>query len=110
MGCEVERDEAHYKFQNSLFDPLFSALSTVEPEDGPARKRARLDEDAKGELSAVVMDACRAGESAKIVSTKLGRRLFEVASEETTKDSNRRKMYALWKAVGADADDESDDE
>lgn len=28
---------------------------------------------------------------------KLLRKVFEVASEPDTRDSNRRKMYALWK-------------
>lgn len=35
------------------------------------------------------------------------RRMFEVASEEGTRDSNRRKMYAMFKAA---KEDESEDD
>lgn len=37
------------------------------------------------------------------------RRVFEVASEESTRDSNRRKMYALFKAAKEDVDDSRSD-
>jgi ribosomal RNA-processing protein 1 len=36
----------------------------------------------------------------------LVRSLFEVASQPETRDSNRRKMYALWKESNQDDDDD----
>ena len=41
-----------------------------------------------------------------VLRKRLLRRVFEVASEPETRDSNRRKMYALWK----DSVDEDEDE
>ena len=37
------------------------------------------------------------------------REMFEVASEGGTRDSNRRKMYALFKAAKEDEDDSGSD-
>jgi ribosomal RNA-processing protein 1 len=33
------------------------------------------------------------------------RKVFEVASEPETRDSNRRKMYSLWKDKARDPDE-----
>lgn len=43
-------------------------------------------------------------DGAKLRQTLL-RQMFDVASEEGTRDSNRRKMYAIFKAAKEDEDD-----
>ena len=44
--------------------------------------------------------------SVTILKRALLERIFNVASEEGTKDSNRRRLYAFWRTL---APDETDD-
>lgn len=101
---------------NSVFKSLFSAIKTAAkapaPEDvgGERRaKRMRLDEAAKAALSpkfpTMIANARISGAAEEDdAPLKLGdlrkgaiALIFERASKEDTRDSNRRKLYALWK-------------
>lgn len=44
-----------------------------------------------------------------VLRKALLRQIFDVASEESTRDSNRRKMYAVFKAAKEDEDDSGAD-
>ena len=91
------------RIQNALLEPLFTALvHEPYPEDEPPKsKRIRLG----AEISSyphLAINACYSdSEEGRIdgatLKKKLFRRIFEVASHPDTRDSNRRKMYALWK-------------
>lgn len=82
-------------------------------DDEPARKRQKRDTTDSGEYVELLANACsvdprKEGVLSRPALKKLVlQRIFDIASQETTRDSNRRKMYAVWKAY---ADDDEDDE
>jgi ribosomal RNA-processing protein 1 len=96
-----------------LFEPLLNALvPETDLKDTPSKaKRIRLSSDTLAYLksNACLEDPELDGQmEGVILKKKLLRRMFEIASQPETRDSNRRKMYALWKE-GAE-DDGADDE
>ena len=96
-----------------MFEPLLNALvSETDLEDSPPKaKRIRLSSDMPAYLksNACLDDPELNGQmGGAILKKKLLRKMFEIASQPETRDSNRRKMYALWKE-GAE-DDGADDE
>lgn len=113
LAAQTPSSVAYKHIQSALFDPLFSALFNSSPADeSPSQKRPRLN-PAAGEDEAyhnVVANACYEDPPAEgnvdglVLHRKLLKSVFEVASQPETKDSNRRKMYALWKDRGEDAD------
>ncbi|KAG6814117.1 hypothetical protein H0H92_002112 [Tricholoma furcatifolium] len=101
------------RIQSALLDPLFSALSSpADNEEQPASKRARLATTTSEAESYphLVSNSCYKDPRTEgrvdgpTLRKKLLRSVFEVASQPDTRDSNRRKMYALWKD-GASEDD-----
>jgi ribosomal RNA-processing protein 1 len=111
LAAHTPTNTTYLRIQSALFEPLFSALS---PEDQPpSLKRIKLSSSpATAEYPNLVNNACvddPKGEGkveGSVLRKRLLRRVFEVASEPETRDSNRRKMYALWK----DSVDENEDE
>jgi ribosomal RNA-processing protein 1 len=95
------------RVQSALFEPLISALESPSSSEPPVQKRPRLD---KPTYSFLTSNACLSNPPEEgplgVSSLKAGllKHLFEVASDEGTRDSNRRKMYAFWKS-SADDDD-----
>ncbi|KAJ7293746.1 nucleolar protein,Nop52-domain-containing protein [Mycena rebaudengoi] len=87
----------------TLLDPFITLAArtpTTEKDQPPASKRMRLDTSQAYET--LVANACfDSPEDGKldgpILRAKLLRRIFDVASEPETRDSSRRKMYALFK-------------
>ncbi|ESK90900.1 ribosomal rna processing protein [Moniliophthora roreri MCA 2997] len=105
-----------YKFvQSSLFEPLLASLKPQEEsedENPRSRKRRRLESGTDVTFPNLVSHCCLSDPSEKALSIttireKLVRKIFEVASEPDTRDSNRKKMYALWEK---EKEEESDDE
>ncbi|KAI0347723.1 Nop52-domain-containing protein [Trametopsis cervina] len=111
------------RVQSAVLDPLFSALDEHnngsdeeedeedDEEDADAarhRKRPRLSAP---EYSHVLSSSCLVNSeeegalSAGALKKGLLKRLFEVASDERTRDANRRKMYAFWKSHADDAEE-----
>ena len=113
LAAQTPSSVAYKHIQSTLFDPLFSALLNCSLADEfPGQKRARLN-PAVGEDQAypnVVANACyedpvsEGAVDGLVLHRKLLKSVFEVASQPETKDSNRRKMYALWKDRGEDGD------
>jgi len=106
--------------QSSLFEPLLSSCSppatNSDVENEPrAPKRRRVDNSSLDSYSYILSNACLDDPSVEIklssnvLHKKLLRRIFDVASQAETRDANRRKMYALWKAE-KDEDDDGDEE
>ena len=93
------------RIQTSLFDPLFSdisaATSTESPLGGSKIKQERsqithptfqhLLHNSRGDDSQT--EALEPLELRRL----LYQRIFDVASQEETRDVNRKKLYALWK-------------
>jgi ribosomal RNA-processing protein 1 len=100
------------RIENALFEPLFTALvSESHPEDEPPKsKRIRLS--AETSYPHLAANACYSDpEEGRVdgftLKKKLLSRIFEVASQPDTRDSNRKKMYALWKeSYEEDPDDQ----
>lgn len=113
LASRTQASTTYKQIQQTVFEPLFSALKTPSTApDGRSRKRPRLESDYPNLVANSCIEDPKEGVvgSAKLRKALL-RRLFEVASEEGTRDSNRRKMYAFFKAAkedGDDSDSESD--
>ncbi|EDR15800.1 rRNA processing protein RRP1 [Laccaria bicolor S238N-H82] len=100
------------RINSALFEPLLSALSPPSSNDRPpSAKRIKLDTD-PATFPHLLKNSCfknpkLEGNIAGVELNKnLLRRVFEVASRPETRDSNRRKMYALWKEGIDDKDDD----
>lgn len=98
--------------QSSILEPLLSALSygdgddEDESVDSRARKRPRLDFQfshlvANARVAVSEPDGAMSKTTLKKALLKL---ILDVASEEQTRDANRRKLYAFWRSY---ADDEA---
>ncbi|KAJ7631117.1 nucleolar protein,Nop52-domain-containing protein [Roridomyces roridus] len=105
LAARTPLSMTYKRIQEEVFDPLLSALSPppAEPEERP-QKRARLEDGSSREqkYSALVSNACFDSPTegkieADVLRKRLLRQVFDVASEPDTKDSSRRKMYALFK-------------
>lgn len=113
MAAQTPTSTTYKRIQSALFEPLLNALvPETDIEDNPSKaKRIRLSCDT---LACLKSNACLEDPGldghmeGAILKKKLLRRMFEIASQPETRDSNRRKMYALWKEGGEDdgADDE----
>ena len=107
MAARAPTKVTYERIQSALLEPLFTSL-TPKPEDElPSRKKPRLLSPTYPNL---VANACStdpkaegAVERGKLLKALL-RRMFDVASEEDTRDANRRKMYNLWKSYTEDED------
>lgn len=114
LAARTPTSITYKRVQSEVFTPLFSALSSSQPleDQPPAQKRMRLDPDAQQPYATLVSNACfDSPEEGKIeggtLRKKLLRRIIEIASEPETRDSSRRKMYALFKE--STEDDGSDE-
>jgi len=97
----------YQRLQSALLGPLFDVLSPEREDDEPVRKRPRLSSP---EYPTLVSNACAMDPKAegavekRTLKSALLKRMFEVASEQDTRDANRRRMYALWKEHMEDED------
>lgn len=138
LAAETSSNITFTRLQSALLDPLLSSLkissTSVARNAEPARKRPRLEETSSSELSATQEDVetfespyHTIAHRSRVVLEKFStdspaeqpsspgntykavlRHVFQVASQESTRDTNRRKMYAIWKAAKEDLDDEED--
>ena len=113
MAARTTTSTTYNRIQSALVEPLLNALaSETDPEDDlPKEKRIRLSSDTPTFLksNACLEDPELDGHmEGAVLKRKLLRRIFEIASQPETRDSNRRKMYALWKE-GAEDDGASDE-
>lgn len=104
LAARTPISTTYQRVQSEVFTPLFSALSSPQPPEDqpPAQKRMRLDPEVQQQYPILASNACFDTPSegkieGAILRKKLLRRIFEIASEPDTRDSSRRKMYALFK-------------
>ena len=106
LAARAPTKTTYERIQSALLEPLFTALSPKFEDEPPSRKKPRLGPT----LPYLVANACSTDPEAegKVERSKLRkillRRVFDVASEEDTRDANRRKMYILWKNYTEDED------
>jgi ribosomal RNA-processing protein 1 len=101
LVARTPNNTTYKRVQSALFDPLFDAL-----------KPGRSDNPDIETLQNIMTNACLlnphadGGMGSAALRKALLRRIFEVASDQQTRDSNRRKMYAFWKDNAEDDDQE----
>lgn len=109
-------NHTYQRMQSSVFEPVFQVLSPPacpRPDSPPSRKRARLAPSvAEPDYPNVATHSCL--EDPKEEGTLergalrkgILKAFFTVASDQETRDSNRRKMYALWRKCEEGDEDE----
>ncbi|KAJ3880835.1 Nop52-domain-containing protein [Lentinula edodes] len=118
LAAQTPLGTIYQHLQSSLFDPLLlscssSKVTSEDENDGEtrARKRRRVNGGSSDMYPSMISNACLDDASIEVklpvsdLRKKILRRLFEVASQGETRDANRRKIYALWKAENDDEDD-----
>ncbi|KAF9486301.1 Nop52-domain-containing protein [Pholiota conissans] len=110
LASHTPTSTTYKRIQSATFEPLFAALvSETDPEDEP-RKSKRLRLSAEATYPHIAANACYVDSetegriSGLVLKKMLLRRIFEIASQPDTRDSNRRKMYTLWKDAYDDED------
>lgn len=94
---------------SSLFDPLFAAINPHATAE-PMAKRIRLDFEPS--YVNVTEKSClrQPKEEGKLTKPELMRglvqQLFDTASSPDTREANRRRMYAVWKAAMAEEEED----
>ncbi|KAI0073121.1 ribosomal RNA processing protein [Panus rudis PR-1116 ss-1] len=97
LAARTSNNTTYQRIQSALLDPLFDALSSDAESHG---KRSRT---LAPTLEHVVENSCSVNPKTEGALERgelkrvLLKRLFDIASEENTRDANRRKMYAFWR-------------
>ncbi|KAH9982798.1 Nop52-domain-containing protein [Lactifluus volemus] len=96
----LARTSSNHTFErvmSAVLEPLIQSLTPSGPDESPRQKRRRLLGE---ELTFVVENSCVSGsptpDKASLHQALL-KQVFSVASEQDTRDSNRRKLYNFWK-------------
>ncbi|TFK77367.1 Nop52-domain-containing protein [Pluteus cervinus] len=114
LAARTQSNTTYQRIKTALFEPLISSLESRKDEP-PSAKRIRLAEPDEQTYLNLIANACmrKPKQEGKLepltLKSKLLRVVFETASQPDTRDSNRRKLYALWKANADDADDGDSD-
>jgi ribosomal RNA-processing protein 1 len=91
---------------SSLFTPLIDALALASFAEERPKKRAKIDEPM---YSHVVMRCTPDVRAEKSMPDELRngvlKAMFQAATEEEAVESNRRKIYKLWREEGGDDDE-----
>ena len=102
LAARTPTSTTYKRIQSALIEPLLDTLaSETDSEDElPKAKRVRQSSDTPTCLksNACLEDPELGGHmEGAILKKRLLRRMYEIASQPETRDSNRRKMYALCK-------------
>ncbi|KAF4573214.1 hypothetical protein EYR36_007724 [Pleurotus pulmonarius] len=113
LAALTPNSTTHRRVQSAFLEPLFRSVTTESTsnsdDDNRTTKRRRLA-NSDSLYPHLIQNACLTDPSAgKLSSTSLkqglSKYLFDTASNPDTKDTNRRKMYTLWKeTAGEDLD------
>ncbi|KAA1467950.1 Nop52-domain-containing protein [Dentipellis sp. KUC8613] len=110
LAAHAPLKNTYERVQSSVLEPLLRALSVSRSEDSPATKRRKLMDT---DFEYLLKDACISDpkEEGKVDRSALRKGLlksiFDVASEPDSRDSNRRKLYALWRSNMEEDDDDN---
>lgn len=102
----------HTRILSSLFTPLLNALALASDTERPA-KRTRTDEPV---YAHVLMGSCIGEQGSETRATRKGLRrgvlqaMFRAAADPGANETDRRKIYKVWREEGGDDDDDDDDE
>jgi len=108
LAARTTSKHSYERIASAVLNPLFEAFST-RSEPLPSQKRQRLSGN---DYHALVQLSClsNAEEDSlrkETLRKALLRSIFDVASEQETRDSNRRRLYAFWRSHMEDEDERS---
>ncbi len=89
---------------STVLEPLIQSLAADGSIEPPSKKRRRL---LGNEISFVADNSCVSNSPMTDESSlhqALLKQVFSVASEQDTRDSNRRRLYKFWKSNVEDRD------
>ncbi|KAK7465395.1 hypothetical protein VKT23_005373 [Stygiomarasmius scandens] len=117
LAARTSASTTYKHIQSTLIQPLLSSLSTPS-EDSRSRKRRRLDSGSSEDgpsypsinTNSCFDDPISGSLACPVLRRKLLKGIFDVASESESRDSNRRRLYALWKEEKDDDDDENEED
>ncbi|WWC65846.1 uncharacterized protein I303_108468 [Kwoniella dejecticola CBS 10117] len=109
----------HTRLMSSVFTPLLESLALASPSITLERDAERPSKKSKKQepmYAHLVMHSCvgEEGRSKRSNATALRRELlqkmFQAAANDKASESNRRKVYQVWREEGGDDDDDEDDD
>ncbi|WVW86912.1 hypothetical protein I302_108967 [Kwoniella bestiolae CBS 10118] len=109
----------HTRLMSSVFTPLLESLTLASSSiavERDAERPSKRSKKADSMYAHIVMHSCvgEEGQSERSNPTALRsgllKRMFEAASNEKAGESNRRKVYQVWREEGGDDDEDEDDE
>ena len=96
------------RVMSTVLEPLIQSLAADGTAEPPSKKRRRL---LGNEISFVADNSCISSDSSAADKSSLHQALlkqvFSVASEQDTRDSNRRRLYKFWKSNVEDRNDDA---
>jgi ribosomal RNA-processing protein 1 len=101
-------NHAYDRVMSAILEPLIQSLTPPGSEEPPSKKRRRLLGD---EISFVAENSCMSNSPTSdrpSLHQALLKQVFSVASEQDTRDSNRRRLYKFWKSNLDDDDYDHD--
>ncbi|TFY81997.1 hypothetical protein EWM64_g2019 [Hericium alpestre] len=112
LAARTQSKHTYERLQSELLEPVVQSLapSPARSAESPSIKRRRLTgaEFVHFPDNACMTDPKEEGKVDRSTLRKaLLRKLFEIASDQSSRDSNRRKLYAFWRANVEDDDDEA---
>ena len=110
LAAQTPNKVTYQQIQTNLIDPLLAALSSPPDSDESPLPKGPKRNSAQDDFSGLLTNSCLSGSDQPLDRSRLLKGvleyIFEVASREDSKDSNRRKLYAICNA-NLDEDDDS---
>ncbi|KAI0068126.1 Nop52-domain-containing protein [Artomyces pyxidatus] len=101
LAARTPSKDAYERVKEAILSPLITSLTPPRTEELHAPKRRRLfDNDYPSMVAnSCISDMQPPGTADRaIIRQAILKKIFSVASESETRDSNRRKLYAFWKS------------
>jgi len=111
LASQTPTKTVYDRIESAVIHPLVAALrlplSTQSDEEPPSSKRQKLQ---SAEYTDLLSNACSTNPAGGVLQRHELRRaflrqIFDIASKQETRDANRRKLYALWKANSEDEEE-----
>jgi len=108
LAAQTPNKVTYQQLQANLIDPLLGALSTPDPDEPPLPESSKAGGTCDN-FSSLLINSCLSPSDEPLDRGQLLKGvleyIFEVASREDTKDSNRRKLYTICNANLDENDD-----
>lgn len=110
LAAKTPTKNTYQRIQSAVLEPLLAELQPPAASD-PPRKRQKLETP---QFTDLLSNACldnptkQGSQDKSKLRAGLLKLIFDIASNEGTKDANRRRLYAIWKANTEDEDDDEE--